>query len=310
MPQNTPVYFPSTGWYWMPYYRTSSQSLVSVLASISGSYSIVKSISGDVYWPPYMNTLTDLSAGMGYLIYITQPDTLIYSANTASASPIGKVRPAMPKLTAPAWNTGKTLNVVFLLDQEWNNSEIGIYNSNNELISSAVVIDSKAGFTVFGDDATTQEIESAQEGETLTARLVSDDGRYRIINLTDIKNVLTNETADQLIYKTDAVIVAKANPSDFVSVEEDAINSEMSISSAPNPVSDKAVINITLASAGEYSVEIFTLNGERIGEIARGVSQSRALRLGFDSFDFPSGVYTVIVKNGARIATSKLIIVK
>ncbi len=81
VPESTPINITQAGWYWLPYYRTSNMSPALALASISGSFTQVKNISGQVYMPPFLNTLTNLVPNSGYMLYITQPVVLTYPAN-------------------------------------------------------------------------------------------------------------------------------------------------------------------------------------------------------------------------------------
>ncbi len=80
-PESTPINISQTGWYWLPYYRTSGISPATALASIQGKYSQVKHINGQVFMPPFLNTLQMLMPHNGYMIYISQPAVLIYPAN-------------------------------------------------------------------------------------------------------------------------------------------------------------------------------------------------------------------------------------
>ena len=69
-------------------------SVTSVLANIAGSYTKVFGFS-DGQWkqyvvgaPPFVNTLTDLSPGMGYWIYMSAPATLIVQGSQPSTTQI------------------------------------------------------------------------------------------------------------------------------------------------------------------------------------------------------------------------------
>jgi len=81
-PENYPINFENTGWYWLPYLRNSNISPALGLVSIIGSYDHVKDLDGKVFKINSTNTLQNLSPGKGYLIYITNTATsLIYPPN-------------------------------------------------------------------------------------------------------------------------------------------------------------------------------------------------------------------------------------
>ncbi len=81
-PETTPIAFNQTGWHWFPYYRTSNQLAAISLASITGKFSLVKNINGQIYQPPLVFTLQYMIAGKGYIVNITDSSaSLTYPAN-------------------------------------------------------------------------------------------------------------------------------------------------------------------------------------------------------------------------------------
>ena len=68
VPEATPITLNQLGWYWLPYYRTSSMPIATALASISGKYLQVKTITGEVYQLPFATTLANLDPSKGYMI--------------------------------------------------------------------------------------------------------------------------------------------------------------------------------------------------------------------------------------------------
>ena len=80
-PEMHPIGFADVGWYWVPYFRTSTMQPATALASLASSFSQIKSISGLVYYPPYLNTLNLLQPNTGYMLRIIQSGILTYPAN-------------------------------------------------------------------------------------------------------------------------------------------------------------------------------------------------------------------------------------
>ncbi len=306
-PENTSIYLPAAGWYWIPYYRTNQQAINQALSSISGSYSIVKSISGEAYWPPFMSTLSQLSAGMGYLIYMNRADTLIYPQNSQSAAPSEKVFVSQIGETKPS--TGISLNAAFEFTSDWNGSEVTIFNSIGEAIATSVVENGIAAFTVFGDDATTPEIEFARSGEELFARIVEQNGKQRQVSLMQLREFNTCQEMAKLVFNSNSVIIGKAIPGGYVSVESDNLADGASIDCSPNPVSGAATISIALEEAGEYSMDLISMNGQRTVLADRRISTEKVFRFALDGSNLSSGVYTLVLRNGKSMVTKKIVIV-
>ena len=134
-PETTPIPFANASWYWIPYYRTTSQAIGTALASINGNYTQVKSIGGQVYWPPYLNTLTTLEPNKGYLIYISTASNLTYPANTAPA-PSGKVLDneisfQNPQYLIPEFsNTGNSSTIALDIEGANEGDELGVYTKS------------------------------------------------------------------------------------------------------------------------------------------------------------------------------------
>ena len=71
-----------TGWNWDGYLPASSKLVTDALSSIAGGFIRVSSVNQfyDVTLPPGFNSLSQLSPGLGYRIYMSVPLTLAYPA--------------------------------------------------------------------------------------------------------------------------------------------------------------------------------------------------------------------------------------
>lgn len=81
-PSNTPIHITVTGHYWLPYLRKTPMYVGDALTSIIGKYVQVKSIYGTAFQAPLINSLNLLEPNKGYIINITDNNTvLIYPNN-------------------------------------------------------------------------------------------------------------------------------------------------------------------------------------------------------------------------------------
>jgi pullulanase/glycogen debranching enzyme len=69
------------GWHAIPYLRDTAMDIEEALASLNGSFEIVKNNAGQFYVPDVFNGIGSMIPGQGYLIRMTQAGTLVYPAN-------------------------------------------------------------------------------------------------------------------------------------------------------------------------------------------------------------------------------------
>ncbi|MCF8373226.1 MAG: fibrobacter succinogenes major paralogous domain-containing protein [Bacteroidales bacterium] len=83
-PTNHPVIL-STGWDIIPYLRTSSAPIATMMSDIETNIKIVKNGMGQVYWPQWsLNSIVLMNPGEGYQINMNASDILIYPSNGIS----------------------------------------------------------------------------------------------------------------------------------------------------------------------------------------------------------------------------------
>jgi serine protease len=79
MPENAPITL-GVGWRAITYLPAAPMDAADALASINGSFGLVKNSAGQFYVPGVFNGIGALMPGQGYLIQMTAEDTLIYPA--------------------------------------------------------------------------------------------------------------------------------------------------------------------------------------------------------------------------------------
>lgn len=82
-PSDTPIQL-NTGWNTISYMRNSEMNAENAFVSITDNDNllITKTLEGKVYIPSFgINTIGNLKPGVGYKVYVTNSDTLLYPGN-------------------------------------------------------------------------------------------------------------------------------------------------------------------------------------------------------------------------------------
>ena len=317
VPEQTPIMFANAGWYWIPYLRTSNQAIGSAINSIGGNYAIVKSMNGQTHWPGYMTTLTDFEPNKGYMVYITTPTSLTYSANNANGN--GKIDAENiqqePIHLVPDYsNTGNSATLAIEIDGANSGDEFGVYSADGLLVGSAVYSGKATGVNIWGDNDLTAAKDGATENEALIVKLFNGESNsLSAIAVNSVSNVLNGEKALTLQYNQNAVTLAKGN---IAAASAEDFNSDFSIS--PQPVRNEAVVTLNFnpssivipANAGissGISIELYDLKGTMVATYNFTSLSEGTNKLRLDVSNIPSGMYNAVIRNGAEVHNAKLI---
>ncbi|GEM_PF-6803083 len=299
VPENTPITLNMVGWYWLPYFRTSPASVATALASINGKYLQVKTITGQVYMPPFANTLTQLEPGKGYMIrLIVNNGILTYPANGAIKSTANHNTIKEPKFfVRPNISTGK--NSFIALDVQANEGdEIGVFTRDGLLVGSSVWQESLRGVVVWGDDEFTTEKDGAYEGEDLIVKVWKHSNEcIGNLKITENKDLASGNRSYSLRYETDAVVMLKGT------VEIETSSAIIS----PQPAYNELFIAFGKASNSATDVEIYNQNGDLV--LRSNVNASNGI-IKLDVSNLSSGVYNVIIRTGNTTLKEKALILK
>ncbi|HOK14257.1 MAG TPA: fibronectin type III domain-containing protein, partial [Candidatus Kapabacteria bacterium] len=156
-PQALPIFL-STNWYWLPYPRTSSMALTTALSSIQSRILQVKTITGQVYHPPFFYTLQTLEPGKGYMIKLTQFARLVYPPNSTTKSVASRNSFTEPSMFVRKHNiTGKTAVIPMEIANIQDGDEVGVFTRDGLLVGAGVWQEGSCGVVVWGDDEFTSE---------------------------------------------------------------------------------------------------------------------------------------------------------
>ena len=298
-PETTPITLNTIGWYWLPYYRTTSAAVATALASISGKYLQVKTITGQVYMPPFANTLTQLEPGKGYMIRLTADDgVLTYPANGPIKATGTSNSIAEPKVfVRENVSTGKNAFVALDLDLR-DGDEVGVFTRDGLLVGSSVWQSALRGVVVWGDDEFTNEKDGAYEGEELIVKVWSrSDETIGSVRVVESKDMVSGVRGHSLRYETDAIMMLKGG------VEYDQVG----LTITPQPASSELIITLGKVSNDGVEVELYNQSG-RMMLRANEKASNGVIKLNVS--DLPSGVYNAVIRTGSTTMNERIVIVR
>ncbi len=299
-PEETPLTLNASNWYWIPYYRTTAMATATALASITGNFVIIKSISGQTYWPPFQYSLTQLEPGKGYMIYMSSSDELTYPENSAGKFISNEINQVEVKYLIPEISgTGNSANLGLYFDSKYDGNEVGVWNSNGDLIGSALITNGLAGLTIWGyDELQGKEISN----EELIVKLYDiNSNNFKNIDIQDFQD-LSSKT-DKLIYRKDGIFVAKAV------VNEDLPNIII-LKNSPNPFSSSTLIEYTIPFDGHYKIELFDTKSIKISTLIESEAKAGNHQISLNSNDISSGIYSLVLTIGTETLVKQIVIVK
>jgi hypothetical protein len=98
--------------------------------------------------------------------------------------------------------------------------------------------------------------------------------------------------------------------SDVVAVEENAPSAFAVAQNSPNPFNPTTTIDFTIAEAGNVSIDVFNVAGQKIDTIASGLMNAGSHTVTWNASEFSAGVYFYTVKNGDFSKTMKMTLLK
>ncbi|HPO63205.1 MAG TPA: T9SS type A sorting domain-containing protein, partial [Candidatus Kapabacteria bacterium] len=304
VPETTPLNL-NTGWNLSAYYRDNPMSPFTALASINPYVVLVKNNAGGIYSPIYgINTIGNMVPGQGYSFYMNLSAPLTYPANSARKAIAGEdVTPLAKHLIPQVNNTGNNATLLLSVNVS-NGNEIGVYNSNNELIGSGAVYNGVAAVNIWGDNDITANLDGAKANELLTVKLYNSNSNtlndISLINIQEITNALEQ---DALYYNSNAIYVAKATVQNETALV-------MSITNIPNPVSSSTKFEFSLVNDDNAEILVYNVRGEEIARLANGFYNAGTYSVSFDASNLTSGSYNVVLRSGNKSVSTIMMITK
>ncbi|MBX3042936.1 MAG: S8 family peptidase [Candidatus Kapabacteria bacterium] len=281
-----------SGWKIVSYLRNNPLNIVDAMATLTDDDALViaKNNSGGTYLPMFgINNIGNMQPGQGYQIYLSKNSILTYPQNS-----LGK-RALMdeslikhPKILIPAIsNTGNNSTLVIFADVPDGN-EIGVYSEFDLLLGSGIFLDGKAIVTIWGNNSQSPGSDGAKANNELRIKHYDNKtGRLNDVELFEMTDIISGESQSWLNYKTDAVIIAKANI--------ETMNDDLSIIVRPNPFSDVLTMEFSLKTESKVVICVYDNRGAKVSTLYEGFLQSGLKKISLDGSNLAIGDYTVII---------------
>ncbi|MEI6089054.1 MAG: fibronectin type III domain-containing protein [bacterium] len=302
LPDTVNISLPS-GWSMVSYLRNSELDAPTALATIHDNLVIAKDVSGKFYLPSTgTNTIGSLKMGQGYKLYMKTADVLTYPANGSGRRNIDNTISKVPVRLIPEFGiTGNNAALIIAIDAP-DDSEIGLYNSNNQLVGSGVVEAGLVGITIIGDDEMTEITDGAKPKEILNAKiLLANDSDLIDIETQAIASLIDGSKFDNIIYQKDEVLSANSKIT-----SPTIIGDELSI--YPNPTEKNIFIDLKTDYKNEQVIiTIYTEDGKLVHTILGRLDNDGNLISDYSTANIASGGYLVKIEINKTILNYKFI---
>jgi hypothetical protein len=290
----------SAGWHIIPVLSSGNVAASAVLG-IPGVM-IAKEIgNSNVYWPGMsIFTLSVLESGKAYMVYLTAPATIDFSAKSGagglannedgiSYSPWNEVHKtgnshliAIPDVVAAGFDTGDL---------------IGAFNSEGMLTGLTKINETGNVLVVYGDDPYTPELDGMSEGEKIRFRHFS----FEHGNVMEVKpHFLTSMPNAEDYYLTEGISAI-----DMITfIDEVVTDNDFTI--YPNPARDNICISLNNKNAENMTIEIMNLLGETVSKPIMTKNNEQIINLDH----LAEGCYLVKISTGYSQSVKKVIINK
>ena len=302
-PENVEIPIPMD-WYILGYLRTTPAPIQEMLSPLLGNLVIVKSGTGQIYWPQYnINHIMNMVPGQGYQTNMTSADTLIYPSNDSTYSKVAFhfSEPVYYKINVSSDNN-MTLGIPL---SSWDKKpekgdEIGVFDSSGNLVGSTVFNDEHIAITIWGDDRMTNLKEGLFKEELFTIK------HWSVETETESDIVVDSWLAGNNKYLVNKISI----------VENLDVHSNISFGNTilyqniPNPFTNETEFSFYLPEACEVTFEIFNLVGEKVGLVSEGHFEKGKHTIIYHSGSLPAGSYYYRLQTPDGSQTKKMTILR
>ncbi|MBM3329661.1 MAG: T9SS type A sorting domain-containing protein [Calditrichaeota bacterium] len=243
--------------------------------------------------------------GKGYQIKVSENCVLNYPGARRMMAKNVNVRDDCDVHYQPVEMTGRNMSV--LIDGRWKmengTCEIGAFTKEGLCVGAASfrTLHSafRIGIAVWGDDPTTEEIDGALEGESLTFKVW--DGAE--------ENLLAVDWAEgKGVYETDGFGLGNLTTEDTESTE---IPERYALYEPfPNPFNSATTIRFDLPEAGAVNVVIYDLRGQLVDQVVDGRLTAGTHRVVWRAGELPAGVYVIRLSTGDLARSAKVVLIR
>jgi len=298
IPELTPISL-DLGWSYLGYLRQTEADISIMLSDINANLTIAKNGIGQIYWPIYgINSIGNMVPGQAYQVKLDAASVLTYPANSSKSSIENSL--TNPKHFKTNINTGNNMSLCIPLSS-WDvrpetGDEIGVFNSNGNLLGSAVFNNQNTALSIWGDDNTTNATEGFLSGEIFDIKVWSQKtGNIESIIVTDWIEGSHN-------FETDAISVVAS----LKAISDNAVLNQNS----PNPFSTTTQISFYLPESSFVNISIYNSLGELIETTTQTTYSNGEHSIDFVAKNLPAGTYFYKISANDFEAVKQMNIIK
>ncbi len=255
---------------------------------------IMKNGAGRFAYPSQnFSNMPDLTKGQGYQIKVDRDLMLNYPGppRYEGLATVERKPHLIPKhITLPV-PTQSNMSLLVMSDEL--QGDVGVY-ADNRLVGAGRLGESACGVAIWEDDASTDAIDGAREGDALEIRLINEKGLVPATFIT---------IEGEPVYRADALWVVSAN--------EVILPDDFKIASVyPNPFNAQTRISYHIPEAGRVDLRVYDIAGREVMTLFSGVRPAGVWSATVDARDLASGLYLVRMNANDQTFTKKVICVK
>jgi len=305
-PQTFPIAL-QTGWQNIAYLRDKPQDASEVFAGIVNDIEIVKDNSGKSFIPQFnINTIGLMYPGRGYKVKATGSTTLTYVANLTGGSTDARPENAvlLQHFMLDSLNTGNNATLVIpaavaasVLDV---GDEVGVFTPGGTLCGAAIFAGSNLAVTVWGDDATTQDVQEGMlPGEAYQIHA------WKAASQLQYTTTVTYNGSDGL-YQTDDLEVLGAWQLLNTGIDEATDYCDLAV--YPNPATEFLVLNLNCAHETAARIELLHADGRLLRVWENHLSAGeQGVRLDL-AVQYPTGMYVLRVYTADELIVRRVVV--
>lgn len=241
------------GWNLFAYLREAPQPVEAAMALVNDEVALVKDVFGNAYIPSLgINNLGELRPGQGYWARMSAEVTLTYSARLSTPpANLFQARQAPSHYRQPE-PTGTNATLILQANELLAyGQEIGVFSETGTLVGAAVYEGQALAFPIWGDDATTSEMDGLHTGASFTLRAWNPT--------TATESELAFEASPNA-FQPNGIIRAELLRTTGRGTRLQA----NSLRIFPNPSRQRATLRLELTAAAEVQVAIYDLSGKHL----------------------------------------------
>ena len=123
------------------------------------------------------------------------------------------------------------------------------------------------------------------------------------VTVTDAKGATATASVQVEVGRTPIMMARKPNAVD------DILAPAAGLTAYPNPATDRATVNFSLAAAGKYTLEMYDIRGAKVKTLAAGQAQAnKAVTVEVNVADYAKGIYLLKLVTDKGVSSQRLMI--